>query len=99
MIYHITTAEHYHSFAGKDYYESPALHEEGFIHCSTEDQVSGILQRYFDGQSNLFLLVIDAAKLKSRLKIEAASNGELFPHVYGPVNKSAIVSIETIGEE
>lgn len=99
MIYHITTAEHFHSFAGKDYYESPTLHEEGFIHCSTEEQVPGVLQRYFAGQTNLFMLVIDAVKLKPKLKIEAASNGELFPHVYGAINKSAIVSVETVGEE
>jgi len=99
MIYHVTTAAHYHSFVGKDYYESPTLHEEGFIHCSTEDQVPGVLQRYFAGQDDLFLLVIDPAKLKSKLKIEAASNGELYPHVYGPVNKSAIASIDNIGEE
>lgn len=96
MIYHVTTAAHYHTFAGKDYYESPTLHEEGFIHCSTEEQVAGVLQRYFAGQDNLFLLVIDPVKLKPRLKIEAASSGELFPHVYGAINKSAIVSVDTI---
>ena len=67
---------------------------EGFIHCSTGDQIPGVLQRYYAGVSNLILLHIDEEKLTPELKYEEATNKELFPHVFGPINKDAIVKME-----
>ena len=41
-IYHITTKDWWAKFEGLDYYESPTLHDETFIHLSTAEQVSGV---------------------------------------------------------
>jgi uncharacterized protein (DUF952 family) len=58
--------------------------------------LSGVLQRYFVGQKNLLLLHIEEDKLTSTLKYEQATTDELFPHIYGFINKEAIIEIKTI---
>jgi uncharacterized protein (DUF952 family) len=72
------------------------LKEEGFIHCSTKEQVTATLERYYSNQKDLILLHINSSGLLAELKFELATNGELFPHVFGKLNKSAIVEIEKL---
>lgn len=96
IIYHIVSAE---SWAGQETsreYEADSLQTEGFIHLSRKEQVDVVLNRYYQHVSDLLLLHVDSAKLTHELKYEASTNDELFPHLYGPLNKEAIVEIERI---
>ena len=95
-IYHITPKSWWATFEGKDYYESPTLAQETFIHLSTAEQVSGVLERYYAGQTDLLKLHINPEKLTAPLRFEVATNQELFPHLYGPINKEAIERLEDI---
>lgn len=95
-IYHITTKDWWATFESLDYYESPTFNEEIFIHLSTTEQVSGVLERYYAGQTNLLKLHVDTEKLSATLKYEQATNNEYFPHLYGRLNKSAVVEVEEI---
>ncbi|GEP34482.1 hypothetical protein NSZ01_22500 [Nocardioides szechwanensis] len=69
------------------------LVEEGFIHASRADQWQGVRSRFYaDVTEPLVLLVIDTERLSSPVVEEAADeSGETFPHVYGPINPSAVV--------
>jgi uncharacterized protein (DUF952 family) len=97
MIYHVTTKENWQNAIAAGAYEAPSLHTEGFIHNSTAEQVQGVLQRYYNGQSNLVLLHIDESKLTAELKYELApSINEEFPHIFGAINLDAVVKVETI---
>lgn len=98
MIYHIATSQEWNLHLTNATYEPEAFSKEGFIHCSTKAQVPGALQRYYAGVQNLILLHIDESKLTPSLKYEAATNEELFPHVFGPINKDAIVTVENLGK-
>ena len=98
MIYHIATSQEWNLHLTNATYEPDAFSKEGFIHCSTKAQVPGVLQRYYAGVQNLILLHIDESKLTPSLKYEAATNEELFPHVFGPINKDAIVTVENLGK-
>ncbi len=72
-----------------------SLEEEGFIHCSTAAQVAGVLGRYYAGYvGDLLLLTIDPELLEAPLRWNVANpaTGESFPHVYGPLNTSAVVA-------
>lgn len=100
IIYHVTTGEEWKKALFDGSYEAPSLKSEGFIHCSTEQQVQGVLERYFSGQANLLKLVIDTEKLNFELKFELApSVNEEFPHVYGPINLDAVVGILPLQDE
>ncbi len=83
-------------------YSPPGLASEGFIHCSTVAQVTAVAGKYYRGQSGLVLLVIDPARLTSTLKWEPPAegapppgvpSGDLFPHIYGPLNLDAVVQV------
>jgi uncharacterized protein (DUF952 family) len=102
MIYHITSRAAWSEARERGEYRAESLETEGFIHCSTETQVVPVAEKYYKGQSGLFLLVIEPALLSSDLKWEPPSGGapppgvaegELFPHVYGPINLEAVVQV------
>ena len=95
-IYHITTKDGWAKFESLDYYESPTFNEETFIHLSTTEQVAGVLERYYVGQVDLLKLHVDIEKLSADLKYEQATNNEYFPHLFGKLNKSAILEVEIL---
>jgi uncharacterized protein (DUF952 family) len=97
IIYHIVHPEWWETFANKDYYESETLSEENFIHLSTLEQVNGTLANYFKDSKRLFLLHIDASKLRSQLVYEDLfDTGIAFPHLYGRLNKDAIMEVQEL---
>jgi uncharacterized protein (DUF952 family) len=96
IIYHITTKDWWGNWADVNHYESPTFNQETFIHLSTENQVAGVLERYYANQINLLKLHIDTTKLNADLIYEAATKNELFPHLYGQLNKDAIIRIEEL---
>ena len=94
VIYHITSLADWNAALKTERYESPSLAAEGFIHCSQEEQVDGVLKRYFSGKSGLVKLVIDTDRLESRFVFEwSPTTQDTFPHIYGPINLDAVVDV------
>lgn len=96
MIYHITTAFDWESQRHKSGFIPVDFHKEGFIHCCTEDQLAGVKERYFKGKVGLVLLSLDESKLRAELKYEISTNDEKFPHLYGAINRDAIIDVQLI---
>jgi uncharacterized protein (DUF952 family) len=65
--------------------------EDGYIHFSDKEQLKGTLSRFFLGQKNLILLKVEALKL-DHLIYEQASDGNMFPHLYSPLNISNVIN-------
>ena len=59
--------------------------EDGYIHFSEEDQVEETLRRHYPKKENLLLLKVNAFKLE-HLLWEQASNGDMYPHLYSPLD-------------
>ena len=102
MIFHITSRAAWTEAQAKGEYTAPSLPSEGFIHCSTLSEVLPVANSYYPGQAGLVVLVIDPSILSSSLKWEGpsggtpppgVSEGELFPHIYGPINLNAVVKV------
>jgi len=94
IIYHVTTADNWKEAKAQGYYEHPSLKAEGFIHCSQDHQVAGVLERYFQGQTNLVKLVIDTDKLTSKFVFDwSPSTADTFPHIYGTLNTDAVTDV------
>jgi uncharacterized protein (DUF952 family) len=97
IIYHIKTSAAWINAQQQGYYETPSLKDEGFIHCSQEHQVTGVLERYYKNQTNLVKLVIDTDKLTSKFVFEwSPSTADTFPHVYGVINVDAVLKVEIV---
>lgn len=76
-----------------------SLAEEGFIHCCDPAQLDFVLTTFYaDVPHDLLLLTIDPELLESRLVREVGNpeTGETFPHIYGPLNSSAVVDTELL---
>ena len=67
---------------------------EGFVHCSTRDQVVKVADIRFRGQKGLVLLCIDTDRVTAEIRHENLEGGrELFPHIYGEINTDAVVQV------
>jgi uncharacterized protein (DUF952 family) len=92
-IYHIVLPDYWAEWESLENYYPAAFEQEGFIHLSTAQQVPGVIERYYQGVKSLILLEIAVEKLKTRTVYEPAANGENYPHIYGPINREAIVNV------
>ena len=64
---------------------------DGYIHFSTADQVQSTLQKHFSRQSDLTLVAVDAQLLVGQIVYEEAREGELFPHLYSPLDMGSVI--------
>ena len=94
LIYHIELPERWKSLDPDAAYEAESLATEGFIHCSYASQLEKVLERYYSGVANVLILGIDTERLTSSFVEEASTNNEIYPHIYGPINRDAIVGAE-----
>ena len=102
MIYHLTSRQAWNQAHQRGEYRAESLESEGFIHCSTPTQILPVAEKYYKGLNGLVLLKIDPSLLTSTLRWEPPSGGapppgvpegELFPHIYGPINLDAVVKV------
>jgi uncharacterized protein (DUF952 family) len=96
MILHVCVYNDWLLAEKERFYKTDTFDKIGFIHCCTSRQLDGVLTRYFQGIKDLCVLTIDEERLTSPLKYEVGTGREEFPHVYGPVNVDAVVSVERI---
>ena len=95
LIFHIAHSKDIVTNDSNAAYQCESLTSEGFIHCCDKHQLLGVVSRYYQEIDDVFLLVLDVEELEPALIHENTMGGsELFPHVYGPINRSAI--LETI---
>jgi uncharacterized protein (DUF952 family) len=75
---------------------SPDDLRDGFIHLSAAHQLQGTLAKHFAGQAGLVLLALHAGRLGVDLKWEPSRGGELFPHLYAPLDLAAVLWSEPL---
>lgn len=100
LIYHITTPAAWKAAQQRGEYKPESLLTEGFIHCSTAEQVEPVANAFYREEAALLLLVIDPEKLTAPLQWDPPAHpapesapvslhGE-FPHIYGALNLDAV---------
>lgn len=97
-IFHIATAADWRRTLDSGTYTTStvgrSLEEEGFIHASRRDQVQGVFDRYYRRLGEpLVLLTIDTARLTDAEVVVEPVGDDTYPHVYGPINRSAVVDV------
>jgi uncharacterized protein (DUF952 family) len=93
-IYNVTTQKEWEQAKKEGEYKPAGYEAEGFIHCSIERQVSGVLDRFYKGQTGLVKLKIEKAKVSRPVLFELAADlNELFPHIYGTLNIDSVVEV------
>ena len=93
FIYHVISQKDWESLGETKYYSPQSLLDEGFIHFSFKDQISGVIDRYYKNQTGLAVLKVEVNKIKSRLEFENVPDIGLFPHLYGALNIDSVVGV------
>ena len=99
MILHIVKRSEWEQAASRGSYEPPSLGAEGFVHCSTIEQLLDTANRFYRGQKDLIVLCIDESRLNAPLKFETPSmpahekRDGLFPHIHGALNLEAVTTV------
>ena len=97
FVYKILTREAWDAALGVGRFEGAAIDlADGYIHLSTAAQAPETARRHFHGQPDLVLVRIDAARLGGALTWEPSRGGDLFPHLYGPLDCALAEAVTTI---
>ena len=94
MIYHIIDKDVWEKVEGAGEYRPASVDTEGFIHCSTSNQINFVANEYYAGARNLALLHIEETRVLAEIIWEDLSGlNEKFPHIYGALNLDAVVAV------
>lgn len=104
-VFHIAELTHWEAALtspGRTYKRSTlgaTLADVGFIHLSEAHQWQATLGRFYSAyEGDLVLLTIDPDRLTAPLvrEIGNPATGELFPHLYGPLNVDAVIRVRAL---
>lgn len=95
VIYCLVPKAYWEQWADQDHYLPRDYEQEGFIHATKGDELLEVVANrvYKDFTDELLVLVVDEFKTTAPIKYEQAKDGLLYPHIYGSLNKDAIVEI------
>lgn len=99
MIYHITVQSAWTKAQTVGEVKAQSLATEGFIHCSRQQQLLAVADRFYFGANDLLVLGIDETGVASLLVNEGPAGigdpfaQDVFPHIYGPIPTAAVVVV------
>jgi uncharacterized protein (DUF952 family) len=96
IAYKILTADQWAAFQDASVFAgAPIDLTDGYIHLSTDEQLPETLAKHFSGQADLVIAEINLAALGNAVRWEPSRGGALFPHVYGQIPITAVLSVRS----
>lgn len=93
FLYKILSSSEWRDAVARGRFEGSAVDvQDGFIHLSAPHQVRETAARHFAGRDGL-VLVGFAEDALDHLRWEPSRGGDLFPHVYGPIDTARAASV------
>lgn len=101
MIHHVASRADWDDALARGSYTTSTrgrtLAQQGFLHCAYASQVAGVLTAFYaDAPEPLVLLGIDTGRLDVPWREDEVAPGLRFPHVYGPLRPTAVVSVTAL---
>jgi uncharacterized protein (DUF952 family) len=91
VLYKIMSKQEWEKAQAQGIYKGSEVdRRDGFIHLSAAHQVRATAQKHFPGKADLVLISVTQESLGPSLKWEASRGGDLFPHIYGPLQLDAL---------
>jgi len=91
IAYKVLSADEWLALNAGKFPGAPIDIADGFIHLSTASQLAETIDRHFAGRNDLVIAAIDLPALGDSVRWEPSRHGELFPHVYAPLSREAII--------
>ena len=107
MILHLMPRPAWEQWRDAGSYEPPSLASEGFVHCTgNDDLMLAVANRFYSGEpGEVVVVTLDEGRLTREVRWEAPAhpdgtaptdNEPLFPHVYGPLDREAVVRVRRL---
>ncbi|MCP5026796.1 MAG: DUF952 domain-containing protein [Actinomycetia bacterium] len=101
LLHHLTTRPEWDTARITGRYAPGSLDTERFVHLSTGMQVALTAQRFYRDVPNLVVLDIDPHRCAAEIRWEDPvpgdpGAGELFPHLYGPLEVTAVMGVRDV---
>jgi uncharacterized protein (DUF952 family) len=91
-LLHVIPRARWEALGDASHWRPPSLAEHGFVHLCRPEQLAGVLDRWFAGRDDLAVLELDARLLEAPIDWAELPHG-CFPHLLGPLNLSAVISV------
>ena len=99
-IFHLITEDDWSTARQAGVWRPPSLSEEGFIHCSRdEEQMVRVARRLYPDRADLLALELDTEKLDCPVVSEPSRSGEIYPHIYGPLELGAVAAVRRVSPD
>jgi uncharacterized protein (DUF952 family) len=97
--FHLVAAAYYRDCDSSAPYTPEPFDREGFIHCTDGAQnVADVANAYYKEDRRMYVaLVIDTSRVTAEIRYEDPAR--IYPHIYGPLNRDAIVTIVPVLRE
>jgi uncharacterized protein (DUF952 family) len=106
IVLHLMPAPAWADWEAGGEYEPASLATEGFVHCTAGDELMiEVANRFYGEDDDLVALALETERLTSEVRWEApahpdgsvaAAGGPRFPHVYGPLDRRAVVGVRRL---
>jgi uncharacterized protein (DUF952 family) len=96
ITYHLVPNEYWESNGQGEIYSPEAFAADGFIHCTNGiERLLWVGNEFYTGDPRSFrVLVLDVKSIESPVRYDDPNHD--FPHIYGPLNTSAVVGTLTV---
>lgn len=96
ITYHLVPSPVWEASKSSAWYTPEAYDADGFIHCTNGiDQLVDVANRYYVPDRREFrVLVLDVERIESDIRYD--DEGQLFPHIHGPLNSGAVIGELTV---
>jgi glutathione S-transferase len=92
-IFHLATPADWAVALESGLVAPPSLASEGFVHCSTEEQLASTIERHFSGAAELRVLRLAIDPLDPDVRWEESRPGEAYPHVYRAIAVDEVIEV------
>ncbi len=93
ITYHLVPKAFFDSLDPQSDYAPSDFARDGFIHCTDAPaEMERVANRFYRAvQGPHYYLYIDKARVRAPIRYEDA--GRLYPHIYGALNRDAIITV------
>ena len=80
-----------------DEYRPASLATEGFVHATKElFKLEEVANLFYNSTTEgpLLVLLLDEQQIEAPIRYEDPGVGHLFPHIYGPISRNAVLGVE-----
>jgi uncharacterized protein (DUF952 family) len=97
IIFHFAQPDDWQRAQAIGFYSPMHWQGKGFIHCATQEQIPGVIERHLKARGAFIKLSLNAESLKPNLRYEWSDISlDHYPHIYAEIMLSSVIASEAV---